>query len=118
MATIKIHQHQKAPATPSTIELEALRFKFNSGSSYMPIWNELKKHHIITAKPLPGHKATTIANAVERLKVKDHYYKVLCEMQYGYQLTLDYRYSAEQDCESITIKLVDKTDKLNPINLL
>jgi hypothetical protein len=104
----------------ASITIEELKYKFKSASKYMPIWNEVKQRGVVTVHPTGGHSCQTIANAIERLKMQDHYFKVASELDLGYQLFLDYRFSSfenETEKDSVTIKLVDRINKLNPINL-
>jgi hypothetical protein len=106
------------PQPIDSIRLSELKTKFKSGSKYLPIWNTIKAEGfvIVTANTSEGVELQTIANAVERLKMQDAYFRVATELELGYQLQLDY--SKAPNMDNMTIKLIDKHNKLNPINLI
>jgi hypothetical protein len=106
------------PQPIDSIRLSELKTKFKSGSKYLPIWNTVKAEGfaIVSANTEQGMELQTIANAVERLKIQDAYFRVATELELGYQLQLDY--SRSDSSNNMTIKLIDKHNKLNPINLI
>ena len=106
-------------AKPSGIlsaeQIADYKTRYRSASIYMPIWRELKQNNIVTVST-SDIQAKTINAAIIRLKQQDYYFKVACDEEIGRQLQMFFEYS--QESATMTIKLMDVVDKMNPINLL
>lgn len=98
--------------TPQNFELEPLRYKFTSQSKYIHIWNEIKKHGMLTVVIPKDSKFQTVTDAVKRLKIQDFYFKVYCDLILGYQYHLIF----EDHKQTILFKLKDVEDKLSELN--
>jgi hypothetical protein len=98
----------------TTVQLESLRLYFTSASKYIHIWNGIKSYGLLTVGIPKDSSFDTLRDAVKRLKLQDHYFKVYCELSLGYQYHLD----IEDYGHSMMFKLCDTQDTLNEINYL
>jgi hypothetical protein len=97
--------------------IKKYKFKYKSKNAHFIVWERLKQDGIVrVAIAQDSDVIDYFRKSLAHMKKLDTYYKVCNMLELGYCLHLNFDICPDKG--EIIVKLVDKVDNLNPINIL